>query len=133
MVLGELPALRKLLTVENKEPFTKKLGSHIELSKLEVIQLFHASRAKNRDSILTYGLIPNGKPAGEIIAYAPRIFVSTTYEETAFDYVSYNEVDVWTFYLPRRFLYADEFSGYANHYYIEVNVAWYKLTLLETR
>ncbi len=85
MVLGELPALRKLLTVENKEPSTKKLGSHIELSKLEVIQLFHVSPAKNRDSILTYGLIPKAKPAGDAIAYAPRIFVSTTYEEAAFD------------------------------------------------
>jgi hypothetical protein len=85
MALGELPALREFLTVENKEPTRKKLGSHIELNKLEVIQLFHLSPAKNRDSILTYGLIPKAKPTGTVIAYGPRIFVSTTYEEAAFD------------------------------------------------
>ncbi len=117
MVLGELPALRKLLTVGNKEITRKNLGSHIELSKLEVIQLFHVSPAKNRDSILTYGLIPKAKPAGTVITYGLRIFVSTTYEEAAFDYVNYDEVDVWTFYLPKRILYADDFSSYANHYY----------------
>jgi len=59
-------------------------------------------------------------------------FVSTVYEEIALDYVGYKNVDVWSFYLPKRLLHPDEFSDYANHYYSEHPVPWYKLTLLET-
>lgn len=132
MVLGELPALKKLLIKENKKLSSKVLGKEVELSELEVIRLFHVSHAKNRESILTYGLIPSTKLEGTVITYGPRIFVSTTYEEAAFDYVNYKDVDVWGFYVPKRFLYPDAFSDYANHYYIEVPVPWYKLSLLES-
>ncbi len=131
MVLGELPALKKLLTKENIKVSPKAFGKHIELGKLQVVQLFHVSPVKNRESIFTYGLIPKNKTEG-LITYGPSIFVSVTYEDAGFDYVGYENVDVWTFYLPKQFLYPDEFSGDANQYYIEVNVSWYKLTLLET-
>lgn len=43
MVLGELPALRKLLIEEEKNVSRKFLGKKIELCKLEVVQLFHVS------------------------------------------------------------------------------------------
>ncbi len=132
MVLGDLPIFKKLLSIKENIPVSKTLGKHIDLCKLEVVQLFHVSPVKNRPSILTYGLIPTSKPTGSVITYGPRIFVSTTFEEAAFDYVSYEDVDIWTFYLPKHFLYPDELSSYANHYYIEVSVPWYKLTLLET-
>ncbi len=132
MVLGELTALRKLRTKENTTASQKAFGKRVELSRLEVVQLFHVSLVKNRKAILREGLTPKGKTEG-VITYKPVIFVSTVYEEAAFDYVGYQDVDVWTFYLSKFFLYPDEFSDYANHYYIEVSVPWYKLALAETR
>ena len=93
MILGQLPAIKKLLT--KTQPFisSKKLGKKVELSSLEVVQLFHVSPAKNCESILTYGLVPKSKLVGDIITYGPRIFVSTIYDEIALDYVGY---EMWT-------------------------------------
>lgn len=133
MVLGQLSALQKLMNPETKPRFCKRLSKHLELSRLEVVQLFHVSPVRNRTSILSYGLVPKSKTEGLLITYEPRVFVSSVYEEAAFDYVSFEDVDVWSFYMPKQFLYVDEFSDYANHYYIKVAVPWYKLTLLETR
>jgi hypothetical protein len=111
---------------------TKKLGKPIPLASLKVIRCFHVSYLKNRESILTYGLIPKAKPAGELISYEARIFLSVTYEEAAFDYVNFEHVDVWSFYLPMHLLFEDEFSDYHNHYYTKEPVPWYKLTLMES-
>ena len=133
MILGELPALKKLLpgkAVPAAQPLVYKI---IALSKLEVVQLFHVSPTKNRASILTYGLLPKARPAGNIISYPPRVFVSSTYQDAAFDYVAPFGIDVWTFYLPKEFLFPDECANLPNHYYIECSVPWYKLILLETR
>jgi hypothetical protein len=133
MVLGDLPIFKKLLPRKETINQTKRPGKKIELKALEVVQLYHVSPIKNRDSILTYGLIPKGKPEGELISYGPRIFVSSTYEDAAFDFVNFEDVDVWTFYLPKDLLHADEFSDYANHYFLLVPVAWYQLVLFESR
>jgi len=131
MVLGQLQALPKLKVSEQSHRSSKKISKKVELSNLEVVQLFHVSPTKNRESILTYGLVPKSKPDGYIL-YPPRIFVSTLYEEAAFDYVNYEDVDVWSFYLPKHLLYPDEFSSYANHYYTEHPVPWYKLSLFKS-
>lgn len=133
MILGDLPGIKKLLP-ENKEKINNYtfVGKRIELSKLEVIRLYHVSPIKNRASIFTYGLLPK-YCLGTIISYPPRIYVSTTYEDAAFDYVHFEDVDLWVFYLPKHLLKPDEFSSFANHYYIEEPVAWHKLEILETR
>ena len=131
MILGQLPIFKTLLTDEKKLITTKLIGKHIELKKLQVVQCYHVSNIKNRESILRYGLLPKEKVSNEV-TYEPRIFVSTTYDEAAFDYVNYEYVDVWTFYIPQEILFPDEFSSFANHYYIQINVPWYKLSLLET-
>ncbi len=133
MVLGQLPALQKLINPKTKVTSFKRLSKHLKLSKLEVVQLFHVSPVKNRTSIRSCGLVPKSKTEGLLITYEPRVFVSSVYEEAAFEYVSFEEVDVWSFYMPKQYLYVDEFSNYGNHYYMKVAVPWYRLTLLETR
>jgi len=133
MLLGELPALKKLM-VKKLDRLSQQnfINKRIDLSCLEVIQCYHVSSISNHESILTYGLIPSSKPATSIISYEPRLFVSVTYEDAAFDYVGFDEVDVWSFYCKKESLFADEFSSYANHYYLKENVPWYKLSILET-
>lgn len=134
MLLGELPIFKKLLPEKEIKVRTRRLqGKSIALDNLQVIQCFHVSYYRNRESILTYGLVPKGKPVGYTITYEPRIFVSTTYDEAAFDYVHFEEVDVWSFYIKKELLFRDEFSDYANHHYLKINVPWYKLQLLESR
>ena len=133
MILGDLPAIKCLLPENKSYKSNAVLRKLIKLDTLEVVQLFHVSPIKNRESILTYGLCPKSRIEGKGILYGPRIFVSSIYEETAFDYVNYEEVDVWSFYLPKQFLTPDEYSSYANHYYIEIPIPFYKLTLFETR
>ncbi len=133
MILGDLPVFKCLLPEIKSYKSNAVLSKLIKLDTLEVVQLFHVSPIKNRESILTYGLCPKSRLEGKDIFYGPRIYVSSIYEETAFDYVNYEEVDVWSFYLQKKYLMPDEYSNYANHYYIEVPIPWYILTLLESR
>ncbi len=131
MILGELPGIKKLLVPSEVNRPRKLIGKQISLDRLEVVQVFHVTPIKNRESILEYGLLPKSKLEG-IITYPPAIFVATTYREAAFDYVNHTEVDVWTFYLPKHLLCPDEFTDFTNHYYVKQPVPYYKLTLLET-
>ena len=133
MILGDLPQLKCLQTENKINKSSRLLSKLINLDTLEVVQLFHVSPAKNRESILFYGLCPKSKITAQGITYGPRIFVASIYEEAAFDYVNYEEVDIWSFYLQKKYLIPDEFSSYANHYYIEVPIPWYKITLFESR
>ena len=133
MILADLPSFKKLLPVKAVQAPLQSVHKLIALNKLEVVQLFHVSPLKNRTSILTYGILPKSRPAGNLISYPPRVFVSSTYEDAAFDYVGPFEIDVWTFYLRKDFLFTDEFAALPNHYYLELAVPWYKLNLLESR
>ena len=133
MILGELKIFKKLLEDRIVGNSSKKCFRTIPLEKLEKVQVFHVSHCKNRVSILRQGLLCRGQPAREIISYEPRVFVSSTYEDAAFDFVGFEEVDVWTFYVNKNEMYMDEFSDYANHYYLKNDVPWFKLNLLETR
>lgn len=136
MILGELEIFKKLLPPKTGTGGKQKLNTkRIELSKLEVVQCFHASHIANRESILTYGLIPKAAPAGwhgvKTISYEPGIFLSTLEEDISYPHIGFPNIDVWIFYLPKHFLFPDEHSGDANHYYIKVSVPWYKLTLIK--
>ena len=138
MILGELKIFEKILKQKidcfyGKYYHQRKLGKQIELETLERIQVFHVTHSKNRASILQYGLLCKGIPDGQIISYPPRIYVSSTYKDVAFDYVNYEEVDVWSFYVRKRELYEDHVSSYNNHYFLSNDIPWYELELLETR
>lgn len=132
MLLGELPVFKKLLREKTTCKNTLKIGQPIPLEKLEQVRVFHVSYCRNRESILRYGLTCKGQPARELISYEPRIFVSSTYEDAAFDYVNFEEVDVWAFYVCKQDLFPDEFSDFCNHYYLKNDIPWHKLYLIET-
>ena len=130
MILGELKIFKKLLQQKTASNSVGKLSKRIPLEELEKVLVFHVTPCKNRASILRHGLLCRGQPGKEIISYEPRVFVSSTYEDAAFDYVGFEEVDLWTFYVNKNEMYMDEFSDYANHYFLKNDVPWYKLNLL---
>ena len=133
MVLGELPSFKNLFPDKKKTAATSKsFDRHVPLSKLEVVQLFHVTHMRHRESILTYGLLPVEMPVTTIVGfrtYGPRIYVSTIYSDLPFGYVGNTNLDVWTFFLPSHKLIPDEIQCSGNHYYIEESVPWYKLYL----
>lgn len=132
MILGELPFFKKPLPEKTISKNAVKHGRHIPLEKLAQVRVFHVTYCNNRESILQYGLLCKGQPACELISYEPRLFVSSTYEDAAFDYVHFEEVDVWAFYVDRQDLFPDESSDFCNHYYLKNDIPWYKLYLIET-
>ena len=133
MILGELRIFKKLLQDRIVGNSLKKRCRTIPLEELEKVQVFHVTHCKNRASILRHGLLCRGQPTKEIISYEPRVFVSSTYEEAAFDFVGFEDVDVWTFYIHKVNMNTDEFAHCGNHYFLKNDVPWYKLNLLETR
>lgn len=132
MILGDLLFFREFKT--KRKPGKHTEAGYINLSHLSLVQCFHVTQIHRRESILTYGLIPVGRPGGSVFSYEPRVFLSTIYDDLPFDYVGPECLDVWTFYLPPAKLYIDEHEvSYKNHYYVTEMIPWYKLVLLETR
>ncbi len=133
MILGELPKFQQIVKTGTKPATKQKLiTTRVELNQLKVVRCFHVSPVKNRESILRYGLLPKGKlptSSDSKISYEPRIFVSVVTDEVAYDYAGFDDVDVWAFFIKKDFLNPDEFSNYANHYYLKQRVPWWKVKL----
>jgi hypothetical protein len=66
---------------------------------------YHISRIANRESISKNGLVPK---SCKIMDYKNKIFFSTNPEILGFDYVDYENVDIWSFYLPEKDIKKDE-------------------------
>lgn len=66
--------------------------------KNKLIKCYHVSPIKNRASILKHGLIPK---ASSIYRYPPRLFFSINEKIIGFDYAGFENIDVWSFYLPK--------------------------------
>lgn len=81
------------------------------------IKCFHLSHTKNRQSILLKGLEPRAY-TGYVISYEPRIFFATSRKSLAFDYVDFEHVDVWEFFVTPDEIRIDWVSSYENHFYI---------------
>lgn len=90
------------------------------------MKVYHLSPIKNRVSIQKNGLIPK-EYKGRVIKYKPRIFVSSSQDDLAFDFVDYDKVDVWELDIPRKFLRKDKISRSPNHFYINFPVREVKL------
>jgi len=60
------------------------------------VKAYHISHRKNRDSILSNGLLPKSKDSG-IIQYPPSIFLSLSTQDLGYDFVDYVNVDCWEF------------------------------------
>lgn len=86
-----------------------------------MITVHHLAPKNRRHSIMENGLIPFGKDEG-LITYSPRIFVSISDKDLAFDYVNYENVDCWTFNIPNEWLKRDNFSTSIYHFYIETAI-----------
>lgn len=86
-----------------------------------MITVHHLAPKNRRHSIMENGLIPYGKEDG-LITYSPRIFVSISAKDLAFDYVNYENVDCWTFSVPNEWLKEDTFSSSMHHFFIETAI-----------
>lgn len=128
MILGELPALKKLwktLSIQNPT-------ACIYISeKYLVVQAFHISPAKNRDSILQYGLKPFSQSTGNI-SYPPALFISLTVENVPWGYFSSGEVDIWTFCISPKKLRPDTYGPPGKWFYTQETIPFYKLYLHES-
>lgn len=82
-----------------------------------LVKCYHLSHRKNRDSILKHGLIPKEKTDGRI-RYGPRIFVSTSLNYLAFDFVGFENVDCWCFEVEEGELQQDVVSGAKSHFFV---------------
>jgi len=93
-----------------------------------MVTVYHISPNKNRASIQKDGLIPKKKDSGRI-RFEPRIFVSKSKSQLAFDYVNFENVDCWAFKIDPKFLLKDEFSSSEYHFYVECLIEPGKLIL----
>jgi len=98
---------------------------------MKTIKCYHISPINNREKILKEGLIPNSKNTG-VIQYNNRVFVSTDKNRLAFDYVDFNDIDVYEFEISESKLKLDEFADFECFRYIEEKVDKNNLKLIET-
>lgn len=80
-------------------------------------KLYHLSYSSRRASILQDGIKPMAYN-GTRIKYEPRIFVSNSKKNLAFDYVGYENVDVWEIETDQE-KYLDTISGDTGHFYLK--------------
>ena len=85
------------------------------------ITVYHFSHVLRRDSILKRGLLPK-EHLGGILTYDPRIFITKKIDVHAFDYTTYENVDIWSFEVNESELIKDNVSDSKNHFYIERKV-----------
>lgn len=95
------------------------------------MKVYHLSHKKNRESIQKAGLIALSKPCGRI-THGPRVFVSISMKTLAFDYVGYEDVDVWSFNVDEKELSSDEFSSQEGHFFIQNHVKKHLIKLEKT-
>ena len=127
MILGELPAIKKLL---NKQSL-RSTQADISISKeFFVVQAFHITPTKNRDSILRYGLIPSAEPNGGL-SYPPALFFSLTVEDLPWGYINPGQADIWTFCISHEKLIADKYGPSGKWFYTKETIPYYKLYLQE--
>ena len=128
MILGELPALKKLLetdSIQNTAPC-------INISeKYLVVQAFHITPTSNRDSILRYGLKPFSQPTGSI-SYPPSLFMSLTVGSVPWGYFFSEAVDIWTFCISSDKLRPDKYGPPGKWFYTQEHIPFYKLYLHES-
>lgn len=128
MILGELTALKKI--INNHLQDIGLSGNNPIPKEFLVVQAFHISPAKNRDSILRYGLKPMGQPTG-LFSYPPAIFLSLTVQALPWVWPMHGEADIWSFCVSPEKLIADSYNPGIWFYTIEA-IPFYKLNLLES-
>ena len=92
----------------------------------KLVKCFHVSHILNRASILEKGLLATDSRSNW---YKNRLCVSVNENYLGFDYVGFQFVDVWSFYVPEEKLRIDEFADASCHMYIQENIPTSQLTL----
>lgn len=92
-------------------------------------KLYHLTYKNRRDSILKDGLIPKAY-SGPVIKYEPSIFVSNSKKNLAFDYVGFENVDVWEVKTDQA-MFNDPFSSYTGHFFLKNAVPPENLKLIK--
>lgn len=94
-----------------------------------MIKLYHLSYRNRRESILKHGLKPMSCN-GPVIKYEPCIFVSNSKKNLAFDYVHFENVDVWEIETEQE-IYPDMHSSYKGHFYLKNHIPVENLKLIK--
>ena len=94
-----------------------------------MIKLYHLTYRNRRESIFKSGLIPMAHN-GSIIKYGPSIFVSNSKKNLAFDYVHFENVDVWEITTNQK-MFPDEHSDDVGHFYLKNHIPVENLKLIK--
>lgn len=81
------------------------------------MKLYHLTPNRNRSSIMTKGLLLRAYD-GFKIKYDERIYVSNSKKNLAFDYVGFENVDVWEITTEQE-IYRDLVSDDKGHFYLK--------------
>jgi hypothetical protein len=93
------------------------------------VKCYHISPISNRQSIFQKGLLATDSRADW---YKNRLCFSIDEKYMGFDYVSYQLVDVWSFYVAEEKMKLDEFADAPCFQYIEENIPPDQLVLEES-
>ena len=93
------------------------------------MKCYHLSWNNNRKSILENGLIPGGRD-GKFLKYPPAIFVTTDINELQYDWVGYEDVDIWCFDVDKHELTPDPVLKSKHQHYITFQIPKEKLKLM---
>jgi hypothetical protein len=96
------------------------------MSKSKLVKCYHVSPILNRKSILEKGLLTGDC---DRMKYKNRLFFSIDENYLGFDYVSYFDIDVWSFYVEEHKILPDENADSPSHLCIEECISPEKLTL----
>ena len=88
------------------------------MERKNLVKCFHVSPISNRGSIFEKGLLATDS---QYTLYKNRLCFSIDEKYMGFDYVSYQLVDVWSFFIPEEKIKLDEFADAECFKYIEEN------------
>jgi len=97
---------------------------------LNKIKVYHLSPNKNRESILLDG-IKLGSYNGKYLNFDSCIFVSNSKKIVAFDFVDYEEVDLWEFEIETEKLVIDTNTSEKGYFFIKEAIESSRLKLIK--
>lgn len=86
----------------------------------KLVKCYHASHAVNRKSIKDKGLLTSDS---DYFNYKNRLCFSINERFVGLDYVGYQNIDVWSFYVSEDKMKLDELADAAFFMYIEENIS----------
>ena len=96
------------------------------------MKAYHLSWPENRESILKYGLIANNDKGywGRKFKYNPAIFFSSSLKHLGWDFLDYENIDVWEFDVDKNNIEPDWDCSYKYWFSTQISVPPEKVKLL---